>query len=98
VILEYIRYEIPECQRTAFIAAYAAAKGPLMASPYSRGFDLCQCAEDPGQFILRIEWTSAEDHMEKFRGSAEFRAFFARIKPFVRNILEMRHYRRIDHG
>jgi len=35
--------------------------------------------------------------MGKFRGSAEFRAFFARIKPFVRDILEMRHYRRIDH-
>ena len=96
--LEYIRYEIPESQRAAFIAAYAAAKGPLMASPYSRAFDLCQCAEDPGQFILRIEWTSAEDHMERFRGSAEFRTFFAHIKPFLRNILEMRHYKRIDHG
>jgi len=44
VTIEYIRYEIPEGQRAAFIAAYAAAKGPLMASPYSRGFDLCQCA------------------------------------------------------
>jgi len=98
VTIEYIRYEIPESQRAAFIEAYAAAKEPLMASAYSKGFDLCQCDEDPGQFILRIEWTSAEDHMEKFRGSEEFRAFFAQIKPYFRNILEMRHYELIDQG
>lgn len=31
--------------------------------------------------------------MQGFRGSAEFRAFFAAIKPYVEQITEMRHYR-----
>ncbi|MDX8355030.1 putative quinol monooxygenase [Cognatiyoonia sp. IB215182] len=96
--VEYIRYEIPLTERTAFVAAYAEAKVPSMASPYATSFDICQCDEDPGHFILRIEWTSAEDHMQKFRGSAAFRTFFDHIKPYVGNITEMRHYTRIDQG
>ena len=47
------------------------------------------------QFILRIEWTSAEDHMQKFRKSEEFRAFFAHIRPYLKDISEMRHYERV---
>ena len=95
MIVEYLRYEIPEPQREQFVADYRAAKVPLLQSPYALSFDICQCDEDPGQFILRIEWTSAEDHLGRFRGSPEFRAFFAHIKPYVGNILEMRHYERL---
>ncbi|MEO0938083.1 MAG: antibiotic biosynthesis monooxygenase family protein [Pseudomonadota bacterium] len=95
MIVEYIRYTIAEAQHQAFIDAYRAAMAPLMQSPYATAFDLCQCAEEPSEFILRIEWTSAEDHLQRFRGSAEFRAFFAHIKPFVGDIAEMRHYTRL---
>lgn len=96
--VEYIRYEIPSAKHADFIAAYAAAKAPLMSSDYAKAYDICQCDEDPSQFILRIEWTSAKDHMDQFRGSPEFRAFFTHIKPYVGNIVEMRHYTRIDRG
>ena len=94
--IEYIRYTIPPGQEAGFIEAYGAAKVPLMSSDYAKTYDICQCDEDPSQFILRIEWTSAEDHMEKFRGSPEFRAFFTHVQPYVGNIVEMRHYTRID--
>ena len=92
MIVEYLRYEIDEARRERFVADYRAASGPLMASPHALSFDMCQCVEDPGQFILRIEWTSAEDHMNGFRGSDNFRAFFGHIKPYVKDIVEMRHY------
>ncbi len=95
MIVEYIRYEIDPDRQAAFIADYTAAVDPLMSSPYALSFDICQCDEDASQFILRIEWTSAEDHMQKFRGSAEFRAFFAHIKPYLKDIKEMRHYTRL---
>ncbi|MEM9009966.1 MAG: antibiotic biosynthesis monooxygenase family protein [Pseudomonadota bacterium] len=96
--IEYIRYSVPEGERAAFIEAYRAAKAPLLSSPHALSFEISQCDEDPGAFILRIEWTSAADHIEKFRGSAEFRAFFAHIKPYVGAITEMRHYTRLDAG
>jgi quinol monooxygenase YgiN len=92
MIVEYLRYGIDDARQAEFIAAYKAAAGPLLASPFATSFDMRRCAEDPSQFILRIEWTSSEDHLDRFRGSDNFREFFGHIKPFLKDILEMRHY------
>ncbi|MEI4487714.1 antibiotic biosynthesis monooxygenase family protein [Frigidibacter sp. MR17.14] len=92
--VEILRYAIPAAEAEAFIADYRAAMVPLMASPHARAFELCQCDEEPGRFLLCIDWTSAEDHLQQFRGSAEFRAFFAHIRRWVPQIEEMRHYTR----
>lgn len=95
MIVEYLRYSVPVDQQETFVRDYAAGCEPLLRSPYALAFELCQCVDDASQFILRIEWTSAEDHLEKFRGSAEFRAFFQHIQPYLGRIQEMRHYKRI---
>jgi heme-degrading monooxygenase HmoA len=92
MIVEYLRYTIPAEQQDAFIRDYAAAKEPLLRSPYALAFDMSRCAEDPSKFILRIEWSSAEDHMKRFRASEEFRVFFGHIRAYVGMIDEMRHY------
>ena len=92
MIVEYLRYTVPAERADEFVSAYARASEPLLASPHCTGFDLARCVEDPTRFILRIEWTSAEDHLEKFRGSEEFERFFSHVKPFVEEIDEMRHY------
>ncbi len=98
MIVEYLRYAIDPARQEAFVAAYEAAREPLLASPHALSLDVCRCVDEPGQFILRIEWTSAQDHMEKFRGSAELRSFFAHVRPYVADILEMRHYTRLPAG
>lgn len=95
MIVEYLRYTIDADRRAAFIADYEAASAPLLASPWCLSFDLCACVEEPSSFILRIEWTSPEDHLGKFRTSPEFRAFFAKIRPYLGDIAEMRHYERL---
>lgn len=92
MIVEYIRYTIPADRRAAFERGYAEAEAPLAASPHCLGYELARCAEDPTQYVLRIEWDSAEGHLQGFRRSAEFRTFFAAIRPFVDDIAEMRHY------
>ena len=92
MIVEYLRYTIPAETQSAFLADYEAAMVPLLSSPYAGTFELCQCVEDPSQFILRIQWTSAEDHLQRFRGSAPFKSFFAHIRTYIGNIEEMRHY------
>jgi quinol monooxygenase YgiN len=89
---EYIRYRIPKEDADAFLDAYRAAVVPLAASEYCLGYDLGHCAEDPELFILRIRWTSIDDHLQKFRSSAQFREFFSHIRPFVAQIEEMQHY------
>jgi len=48
------------------------------------------------RYILRIEWDSEEGHLQGFRSSPEFKAFFAAVQPFVKDIDEMRHYERLE--
>jgi quinol monooxygenase YgiN len=90
--VEYIRYRIPKENADSFVEAYRAAVVPLTASAYCLGYDLAQCAEETELFILRIRWTSVEDHMQKFRSSKQFREFISHIGPFVPQIEEMQHY------
>ena len=92
MIVEYIRYNIPLEQAASFEAAYAAAQPWLLASPHCLGYELSQCAEDPTQFVVRIEWSSTEDHLQRFRKSEFFPPFLAAIRPYIQNIAEMRHY------
>ena len=92
MVIEYIRYRIPEDQREAFAAAYGEAQRPLRASSHCLAYELSRCVEEPACYVLRIEWDSVEGHMEGFRRSEEFRAFFQHIRPFVGQIEEMRHY------
>lgn len=92
MIVEYLRYKIDAARQDQFISDYKAAASPLLASPYALSLDICQCVEDPEQFILRIEWSSADDHLKGFRGSVDFKNFFVHIKPYLNDIVEMRHY------
>ena len=96
MIVEYLRYTISEAQQAAFIFDYKNASVPLLSSPYCQGFEFCQCVEDSTQFIIRIQWTSGEDHLNKFRGSKEFKDFFVHIKPYLNDIDEMRHYNKLS--
>ena len=92
MIVEYIRYSIPEADREAFEAAYRRAQAALTRSPHCLAYELSQCVEDRGSYVLRIEWDSSEGHLQGFRSSPEFREFFANVRPFVGAISEMRHY------
>lgn len=91
--VEYIRYKVTPEQREAFVQSYKNASAQLDTSEFCKGYELTECEEEPGQFILRIEWTSTEEHINGFRKSKVFPAFFANVKPFFDNIQEMRHYK-----
>ncbi|MEZ0052095.1 quinol monooxygenase YgiN [Mycobacterium sp. MAA66] len=91
-VIEYIRYRIPPERAHDFVAAYGAALAPLRDSEYCLGVELTHCVEESDRWILRIRWTSVADHLDKFRHSAQFRAFFTLVAPFVDQIEEMQHY------
>ncbi|MFJ9039265.1 group II truncated hemoglobin [Streptomyces sp. NPDC102406] len=91
--VEYIRYHIPEDRSAQFLAAYTRAARQLAASPHCVSYELARCEEDFEHFVLRIVWTSTEDHVEGFRTSGRFRDFLAEIRPYVGDIQEMRHYK-----
>ena len=92
MVVEYTRYKIDEPRRFAFEGAYANAGESLAASRHCLAYELSHCTEDPEHYVLRIEWDSEEGHLKGFRASPEFKAFFAFVQPFVKDIEEMRHY------
>ncbi|MFC4052538.1 group II truncated hemoglobin [Actinomadura syzygii] len=94
MIVEYIRYRIDPAESGAFEEAYARAAASLAAAPQCVDYELSRCVDEPECYVLRIGWTSADDHMKGFRGGEHFPAFFAEIKPYVQQIEEMRHYER----
>ncbi|MCX4095518.1 group II truncated hemoglobin [Nocardia sp. alder85J] len=94
MIVEYIRYRIAEHEAADFEAAYARAAQVLAAAPQCVDYELSRCVDEPAAYILRITWTSADDHLRGFRGGERFAEFFAAIEPYVRQIEEMRHYER----
>jgi quinol monooxygenase YgiN len=90
MIVEYIRYEISDAD--AFLHGYDVARAALDASAHCLAYELSRCTEEPKSFILRIEWDSTDGHLQGFRKSAEFGAFFAAVRPFLNDVREMRHY------
>lgn len=92
MIVEYIRYRLPVADAAGFERDYLTAAAHLAASPYCLGYELTRCVDEAGIYVLRIRWTSAQDHMQGFRHSPQFPPFFAAIRPYVDRIDEMRHY------
>ena len=98
VTVEYIRYQLPADRTSDFEAAYGRAARILAQAPQCVDFELSRCAEEPGAYILRITWTSPEDHLRGFRGGDLFPGFLAEIRTYIESIQEMRHYEPVLHG
>ncbi|MCB2377609.1 antibiotic biosynthesis monooxygenase [Hymenobacter sp. BT635] len=90
--VEYIRYRIAAEQQPVFVQAIGSANELLAQAPDCLNYQLSHCEEDPELFIWRIEWTSVERHLNGFRKSPAFGAFFQLVKPFYQSIQEMNHY------
>jgi truncated hemoglobin YjbI len=95
-IIEYVRYRVAPERAAELVAAYRRALPHLLGSPHCRSVELRHRSDEPGAFILRLGWDSADGHMKGFRGGPTFRAFLAEIGPFIDAIEEMAHYDVVD--
>jgi len=92
MIVEYIRYALAPDACEAFERDYARAAPVLDASEHCLAYELSRCLDEPHRYLLRIEWDSAQGHLQGFRGSLAFREFLAAIGGYIGAIEEMRHY------
>lgn len=92
MIVEYIRYTIPPQRSQEFEDAYAGAAAVLERSAHCEAYEVTRCTEEPTSYVVRIEWDSIDGHLEGFRKSPDFGAFFAAVRPFFDEIDDMRHY------
>jgi truncated hemoglobin YjbI/quinol monooxygenase YgiN len=92
MIVEYVRYKVAPDRAAALEEAYRSASAALEASPHCLGYELARSKEEPGRYILRIMWDSAEGHLEGFRKSEVFATFLQHVRPFISDLEEMIHY------
>jgi heme-degrading monooxygenase HmoA len=92
LILEYIRYRIDPSRTAEFDRAYREAGLLLDTSPHCLGWEAARSVDEPEKQIVRIEWDSADGHLQGFRKSADFPRFVAATRPFYNDIEEMTHY------
>src|SRR3954447_26698236 len=99
MIVEYIRYRIAEERQDACLADDGRAAQVLARADQCVDYELSRSVDEPACHVLRITWTSADDHLKGFRGGELFPAFLAAVRPYVGAIEEMRHYERTPvHG
>ena len=72
MIVEIIRYNISPESTEQFVQAYHEAGTYLKHSPHCLSYEIVQGVEEPGHFIVRIEWDSIEGHMPGFRSGPDF--------------------------
>ncbi|MET0693376.1 MAG: antibiotic biosynthesis monooxygenase [Propionibacteriaceae bacterium] len=92
MIVEYIRYRVDAARAAAFLSAYETGAATLEADARCLSYEVSQGHEEPDRFVVRIEWTSLDDHLQGFRQSPEFGRFFSAVRPFFDDIEEMKHY------
>ena len=92
MIVEYIRYKIDRARTGEFDEAYRRGGELLDASPHCLRWEASRSVEDPEKQIVRIEWDSAEGHVQGFRQSDDFKPFLEATGPFYNDIEEMTHY------
>ena len=95
MIVEYVRYRVDEGSWPAFEAAWVRAAEVLARAVQCVDHELSRSVDEPACWVLRITWTSVADHLEGFRGGDLLPGFLSAIRPYVGDIVEMRHYERL---
>jgi heme-degrading monooxygenase HmoA len=69
MIQEHAVLDVRPGEEATFEAAFDEATPLIAASPGFRSVRLSRCIEQPGRYLLLVEWETLSDHIEGFRGS-----------------------------
>jgi len=82
MIVEIAHLTIDPAKAAPFEAAVAQAAAVLRAAQGSHAMALERVIEHPGQYRLRVQWDSVDDHMVTFRQSDGFLRWRELAGPF----------------
>ena len=95
MILEVAMLNVIPNQEHAFEAAFDQAQHIIADRAGYRSHQLRRCPEQPGRYLLLVEWDSLEDHTVGFRGSAEYQQWRALLHHFYDPFPTVEHYERV---
>jgi heme-degrading monooxygenase HmoA len=92
MILEAALLTVKPGMEAAFEAAMAEAKPLIAASPGFRGLSVRPCLEQPGRYLLLVEWERLEDHTEGFRKSERYAQWRKALHHFYEPFPTVEHF------
>jgi heme-degrading monooxygenase HmoA len=93
VVVELSSLEIGADRAEEFVKAYPAAEAVLAQAQGMIATQLLQDVEQPGSFTIEVQWSTIEDHTERFVGSELFEQFREIVGSFLQDRPNVRHFR-----
>ena len=92
MILEHALLHVKPGQEPHFESAFARARTIIATMPGFGRLTLSRGIEEPGTYLLLVEWDRLEDHTEGFRGSAEYQQWRELLHHFYDPFPTVDHY------
>ena len=92
MILESAILNVIPGQGPDFESAFGEARAIIAAMPGFISLQLHKCIEEPGRYLLLVQWQRLEDHTEGFRKSADYQRWKALLHHFYDPFPRVDHY------
>lgn len=96
MIVEHALLPVKPGRENDFEAAFGQAKSIIASMPGFGGLRLSRCVEDPGTYLLLVNWNRLEDHTQGFRGSAQYDAWRRLLHDFYDPFPNVQHFEEIQ--
>ena len=95
MVLEHAVLCVRPGEGDRFETAFGHAKAIIAGMPGFEGLSLSRCLERPGTYLLLVHWQRLEDHIEGFRGSAQYQQWRALLHHFYDPFPTVEHYEQV---
>ena len=92
MILEVANMTVAATRLAEFESAFVEARKVITQAAGCGQISLNRCVETPGRYLLLVEWTSIEHHMEGFRTSPLFQEWRRILGPYFTTPPMVEHY------
>jgi heme-degrading monooxygenase HmoA len=92
LILEIASLNVKPGQEQEFEASFARARAIISSTRGFLSLELQRCIEVPNKYALLVRWETLADHVEGFRGSADYQQWRALLHHFYDPAPVVEHY------
>ena len=96
MVLEHALLSVKPGAERAFEAAFSQAKEIIAGMSGFGRLTLSRCLEQPGTYLLLVEWRRLEDHIEGFRGSPQYQEWRRLLHHFYDPLPIVEHFAQVD--
>lgn len=95
MILEVAILEVKPGQEEEFEVAFENAQEIISGMVGYISHQLQRCLENPGKYVLLVDWQTLEDHTKGFRGSDEYQEWRTLLHHFYDPSPTVEHYEKV---